>query len=209
MAEALAVRIGGEVEIVFDPDPLHRVRSPWRTFRHLLETTPAGATNRFQCQDDVIVCDGFRQAVLRAVQARPGRLLVFFVGGNPYQHSQAVLRACRRDEPWAELDHAHWVPVVATCWPVDLILRLTEFVDAQGWPPHFRSDDEIVGRFVREINHTPLATVPSLVEHPDVTPSLIGTRAKGGADTGRIAACFIGEGCGDCVETIDWTHGPG
>lgn len=212
-ALALADRIGGDVEVVVDEDST--LRSPWRCFRSLLERTPLGATHRFQIQDDAAVCDGLRRAVTRAVEARPDRLLVFFVGGRPDEHARAVRSACARDLPWAELDHSHWCPVVATCWPVPLIYELFEFVDLQRWPEKFVGDDEIVGRFIRAIDHRPLASVPSLVEHHDVIPSLIGRRtaghmrSTGGHDPGRVAECFIGEGCGACVDEVDWTIGPG
>lgn len=201
-AAALAAQIGAEV--VFDPDPDHEVKSPWRTFRRLLETTPVDATHRFQIQDDAIVCPDFRDALELAVASRPDRLLVFFVGSEPKLHSNAVMKACDRDEAWAELAHAHWCPVVATCWPVWMIAPLLEFVDEQGWRDSFFADDERVGRFVRAINHRPLASVPSLVEHPETTPSLVGKR------TGRHAACWIGS-CEECSDAsqIDWSRGPG
>lgn len=208
--EHLAALLAGELraEIVLDPDPDSPIRSPWRTFRHLLETTPPDATHRFQIQDDAIVCPYAREAIEAAVEARPDRLLVFFVAGNPHHHANAVRVACRDDLPWAVLDYAHWVPVVATCWPVDLIPPLLEYVDAQRWPEQFCADDEIVGRYVRELKHRPLASVPSLVEHRDEHQSLIGKRNAGGQDPGRVAACWIGD-CADCMDAreIDWTRG--
>ena len=204
LAEALAERIGGEVEIVWDPEP-EGVPSPWRTFRHLIETKPASATHRVQIQDDAVVCDGFRDAVLAAVAAQPARLLCLFVGGAPYPHARAVMEACRRDHAWAQLDYAYWCPVIGTVWPAALARELGPYVDAQEWPRTFRSDDEIVGRFIRGIGHRPLATVPSLVEHEDVHESLIGKRALAGADLARVAACYIGDGD---PALIDWTAGP-
>lgn len=209
MAEALAADIGGDVEIVSDPEPDVRLKSPWRTYRHLLQGTPGDATHRFQIQDDAVVCQGFRAAVEAAVAARPGRLLIFFVGGNPVHHAAAVIEACRRDEAWAELNYAHWCPAVATCWPAALIPQLMEFVESQNYPPGFVSDDEIIGRFIRTVKHRPLASVPSLAEHPDKVPSLIGKRMAHGMDLGRVAACFIGRDCGECAAEIDWTRGPG
>jgi hypothetical protein len=206
LAKALAERIGGPVDIVWDPDP-DGYRSPWRTYRHLLETTPAWATHRAQIQDDAIVCDGFRSAVDLAVAARPDRLLVLYVGGNPYQHAQAVREACWGGSCWADLDPAHWLPVVATVWPVSLIPPICSFVDGQGWAHTFGNDDEIVGRFVRACGVRPLATAPSLVQHPDVEPSLVGQKTRAGADAGRIAALWVG-GCTECDPlTWDWESG--
>lgn len=204
MAEALARDL--QAEIVYDPAPESPLRSPWRTFRHLLETTPGEATHRFQIQDDAVVCPHLREAVQAAVTARPDRVVVFCVTGNPYHHAQAVRAACAADEPWARLDYAYWLPLISTCWPVGLIEPFMDWVDAQQWPPEFCADDEICGRYLREIEHSALATVPSLVDHPDRNTSLIGLRAWAGEDPGRIAACWIGA-CQDCTDarTIDWS----
>lgn len=209
MAGALARRIGGEVEVVMDPDPDAPFRSPWRTFRHLFLTTPPGATHRAQMQDDALPCDGYRRAVEAAVEVVPDRLLVFFVAGTPYMHKSKVLDACQRDETWAELyTGGVWCPVIATCWPVEMALDMVEWNDAQGFPEKFVSDDERVGRYLDASGHKPWASVPSLVEHEDVVASLIGRRNMAGEDPDRVAACFIGVDCG-CVDEIDWHRFPG
>lgn len=203
MARKLAALLPG-AELVVDPDP-DAVRSPWRTYRHALERTPPGH-GRLVIQDDAQPCRHFAEVVRHAIAARPDRLLVFFVGGQPVEHARAVMRACQQDLSWAELDHMRWCPVICTYWPAAMIGPFLEYVDQQRWPDHFRSDDEIVGRWLRATKQRPLASVPSLVEHPDEVPSLIGRRARGGLDRARVAACFIHEDCD--ARTIDWTLGP-
>lgn len=203
MAAALAYRIGG-AEVVQDPDPLGG-RSAWRCYRRCLELTPADATHRLIVQDDTKVCNQFVEAATNAVRARPGRLILFYVGGSPVRYASAVLDACRRDEVWAELDGRHWCPVVATCWPVHLIPLMLGYADEQGWVNRYPADDEIVGRFLRSIDECPVATVPSLVEHPDHVKSLVGMRASHGEDPSRVAACWIGD-CDECDPSeIDWS----
>lgn len=206
LAEALAAKIGGPVEIVYDPDPDAEIRSPWRTFRHLLERTPSEATHRLQIQDDTLVCRNFRAAVERAAEAHPDRVLVFFVNEMNALNVRAIRESCQRDLPWAELRTGYWCPVVCSCWPVDLICGLTAFVDEQRWPPKFVADDEICGRFLRGINHFPLASVPSLVEHQDDVVSLVARRQN----MMRQAVCWIGD-CAECDDAslIDWTLGIG
>lgn len=206
MAATLAAAIGGPVDIVYDPEPDSPIRSPWRTLRHLLEQTPDDASHRLHIQDDAAVCRNFRAAVEAAVGARPGRLLVFYVGANSMVYSRAILAACERDLPWVELGYAHWCPTVAACWPAGLIPQLLDYVDGQRWPPKFVADDEIVGRFVRAVGHKPLASVPSLVEHPDMVDSIMSRRRNGA----RRAACWWGD-CDECGDAalIDWTAGPG
>lgn len=204
LAATLAARVGGPVDVVSDPDPDNPRRSAWRTFRALLERGPSNATHVAQIQDDAVVCDGYRQAVEAAVAARPGRLLVFFVGVGSHAHSRAVMEACRRDLSWALLGLGQWVPVVATAWPRELVTDFLAWEDAQHFPEGFVSDDERVGRWCQQRRHRPLAAVPSLADHPDVVPSLLGNRWR----TGRQATCFIGDGCGDCASRIDWNLGP-
>lgn len=95
------------------------------------------------------------------------------------------------------------MPVVALAWPAALIRPALDYVDAQDWPPAFRSDDEIAGRCLRHLRAEAYATVPSLVQHEDVLPSLIGRKAAAGADPARVAYCFASADCD--VATIDWT----
>jgi hypothetical protein len=207
MAAELNETLAGAAELVFDPDPAGRP-SPWRTYREALERTPADATHRLVVQDDVVVCEGFVAAVEAAVASQPDRPLVFFVAGNPVIHRRAVLEACWNDLAWAQLALSTWIPAVATLWPVRLLEPFYEFVDRQRWPPSFTADDEIIGRFLRHAGEPPLASVPSLVQHPDTVPSIAGRRPADGRDPGRQAACWIGD-CGDChASRIDWTAGP-
>lgn len=205
MAELLAAEIGADVTV--DPDPDHPLRSPWRCYRHALETTPADATHRVVIQDDVTACRDFAAVLPAAVAARPYRLLSFFVGGVPIEHSRAIMQSCENDDSWAQLDAQRWCPAVALAWPVQLIEPFLQFVDAQPWPETFRSDDEIIGHWLRASNQLALATVPSLIEHPDVVESLLGPRRNwAGENRGRVAACFIHPDCDP--HSIDWARGP-
>lgn len=192
------------VTVVTDPDPGRTLRSPWRTYRHALVNAP-DADHVLILQDDVQLCAGFPAALEAACASRPGRVLAFFVAGQPVDHAQSVRLACSQGWGWAELDPDRWLAAVATCWPCAHVCPLIEFVDGQGWPEEFFADDEIIGRYIRHAGLRPLASVPSLVEHPDRTPSLVSDRAASGADPDRIAACYIG----DCdPRQIDWTLGP-
>lgn len=205
MAEALAVEMGGEV--VYDPDPDSPVKQAWRTYRRALELTPAWATHRVVVQDDALLCKHFAEVLPRVVAARPDNLVVLFVPGTPPTWVNPLLHACSRDEPFALMPSTSWVPAIAVVWPARLVHAGLDFVDKQRWPQRFLevtgADDEIIGRMRRGLNEEVWATVPSLVEHPDVHPSLMGRReARAGRDPGRVAACFM---CDDCdARTIDW-----
>lgn len=206
LAAPLARKAGADV--VYDPEPDSELRSPWRTYRHLLETTPSWATHRLQLQDDVEVCEGFHDAAIAAIESQPDRLICFYVGGNPTHHADAVREACARDDAWVDLKgSAWWCPAVCTAWPAGMIEPFLTWVTEQQWTPKFYADDEIIGRWLKNEGIVPLASVPSLVNHPDMVESLTGRRTAYGEDAGRVAACWVGD-CLDCAAGIDWSRGP-
>lgn len=204
MAHELAEQIG-DASVVFDPDPESPVKSPWRTYRHCIQTAPAEASHIVMLQEDATVCDGFATAARAAIGAKPDRVIVFCVTGNPPRHRLAVQKACERGSSWAELEYAHWLPVIATAWPAQLARELLEWVDAQEYPPRFVADDEIAGRFLRARGIAPVATVPSLVDHDDLRPSIMSRRQRNGTDPGRRAFIYIGRDCDCDASSIDWT----
>lgn len=203
LALELAEMIDRPCELVFDPAP-RGTPSPWRTYRHALETTPTDATHRLVIQDDAIPCLGFVPALERAIAARPDDLLVLFVGGMPTEHARTLLRACEAGSRWAALNSARWCPAVAVVWPTGLIGEFLAFTDKRRWGDRLTADDEIIGRWCRVAGRQPLATVPSLVQHPDDIPSLNGRRQANGRDPTRVAACFIDVDELDPM-TIDWS----
>lgn len=204
VADELLAAIPGSV-LATDPNP-DGPKSPWRCYRHALATIPDDATHRLVIQDDAIVCGRFAETLPLLVAARPDRLLVLFVGGNARDAIPRIRRASRDGIPWIPLDYNRWCPVVAAIWPRRLADACLAYVDRQKWPSSYRADDAIVGQFLKAERETAIATVPSLVDHPDDVPSLIGKRNRHGLDKGRIAACWIG----DCdPTTVDWTLGPG
>lgn len=212
MAAALLACLDGSADLVFDPDPTEHA-SPWRTYRQALETAPRDVAHRLVLQDDTIVCDYFLDGIEAACAAQPGRVLVFFVAGHPLQHVRAFDWSHAHGAPWAELENTTWLPVVATAWPVDLIDPLLAYADGQFerglWTVQFTADDEICGRFLREKGLNALASVPSLVEHPDTVHSIAsgGRRQPTGLDATRMARLWIGDvGCDP--RGIDWTQPP-
>lgn len=79
------------------------------------------------------------------------------------------------------------MPVIALLWPSALIDWFLQVCD--GWAAARQvSDDALVGRFRRESKCDAFATVPSLVQHPDTTPSMVtGRPAPTGRNKLRIA----------------------
>jgi hypothetical protein len=200
---------------VWDPDPAG-ARNPWRTYRLALERgldAPAGTTHRLIVQEDVLVCDHFLEAVEAAAAARPDRVLVFFVAGHPLPHVREFDRAVRLGRPWAELQNGTWLPVVATAWPMPMVEPMLAWIGdrfaSRKFPPQFTADDELVGRYLRDVGARALASAPSLVEHPDTVTSVAsgGLRQRAGLDAGRCARLWIGDaGCDP--RGIDWSIDP-
>ncbi len=184
--------LGGSVVIVSDPDPEAERRSAWRTYRHALENAPSGASHLLILQDDVLPVPFALAGARLAAAIHPCGLLSLFVAGKPQEAAQRLLRACQRDEPLVEIGARRWVPAVALIWPVEVIPEALAFVDAKNWPERFNADDEIIGHIARHLKLEVWATVPSLIEHEDIVPSVAGgRRSRGGRDPGRTAACFI------------------
>lgn len=180
----------GAADVIADPNPDGH-RSAWRTYRRALETTPSGATHRCIVQDDTVPCSHFATVAERAVASRPEDILTFWHGEHPRENIFRIEAALQAGEPWAELNVQRFVPVVASCWPVELAGCFLAWVDEQDWPPEFVADDEIVGRFARDCGARCYTSSRSLVEHSD-EPSVM-LRAQR-ADEGRHAIYHIGDG---------------
>jgi NAD-dependent oxidoreductase involved in siderophore biosynthesis len=95
------------------------------------------------------------------------------------------------------LNWRSFLPVVAVLWPRAKAEEFKEWADEHPTLPgqrEPRSDDAMGGRWKMLTRQTVKATVPSLVEHPDQVPSLIGRRAMWGKDRGRVAAFLAADG---------------
>lgn len=197
---ALLERLPSGALVVTDPDPDSHLPNPWRCYRACLEAIPVDASHAVIVQDDVIPHPDFPVVMPRCVDARPGRLICFFVASQPVLGARRIIEAQRSRNPWAELSHTDFLPVVATCWPVPLARLFLDWAVAHALPRD-RSDDGLAGRWIRHRALRPLATVPSLVEHPDVERSLIGKRAMAGKNPARVALVRPY----DDITSIDWT----
>ena len=90
-----------------------------------------------------------------------------------------------------------FLPVVAILWPTSKAQEFLTWTEAN---PHKlghkdpRSDDSVGGRWASLTKQDIRFTLPSLVEHPDLEPSLIGRKAAWGKDSGRVAMAFAEDG---------------
>lgn len=184
--------------VVEDPDPHGKLRIAWRTYHACMSASLPEARWRVILQDDVEVCPGFLEVLPRALQEVEGHPVTLFVPRTLRQGTVNLYRACNGDYSWCKLELREWVPVVALAWPEEIIPKFLTWAAERRFPPTVnRADDAVVGRFQRETRTQFLATVPSLVEHPDVEPSLVSNYVP---KKGRRASCYVG----DEALTIDW-----
>lgn len=182
-----------QVEVVTDPDPDGQP-NPWRCYQECLRRTPDWCTHRLIVQDDTQPAEHFAEAALAALEARPDKPIAFFVGGLPGDACAAIRQASKAGQRWANLSPWSWFPAVASCWPALTVSRLLAWAaEARVSPYLTRADDAVLAKFLQQERIWPLATVPSLVEHPDVVASTIGRRARAGNDRGRVACLPVGD----------------
>jgi hypothetical protein len=142
--------------------------NPWENYRRCLEDI-GKAKHVLVVQDDALPCVGIQGAL--SLVARPVPVCLFLpnMAMRTRRHAnQAILAG----QHWVELQPADWVPVIAVLWPADKISAFLRWYDAQ--PPRKtpdRSDDSVCGRWMRATGEKVVATLPSLVEHPDDVPS--------------------------------------
>lgn len=92
-----------------------------------------------------------------------------------------------------------FMPVVAVLWPRTKVEEFLEWSKDAKLPglPNPRSDDAVAGSWMKFTRQTVLATVPSLVEHPDDTVSVkwsAGSSVPSGTgNKRRRAAAYIGD----------------
>lgn len=187
LAALLASLTPTHVLVARDPVPDGRA-SALRSYLAALALLPEWASHLCVIQDDALPCDGFVAGAAAAIAARPDNPIAFFTPRQPPDMAYKVKCAVQREETFVELPTRRWAPVVALSWPRELVPEFLAFVEEQKWPAQFGADDEAVGHFLRRRGTALYATVPSLVEHPDVVPSLVGKRPRGG----RTAARYIG-----------------
>jgi hypothetical protein len=186
----------GRHELVVDPEP-EGVRSCFRTYLECLRRTPASATHRLIVQDDAIPCPGFRERARALLEERPDELVAFFVPGRTLLR-RLLADSHKRGESWVRLPPSlNWTPTVALAWPAGLI---PDFIDYGERVVAARArrgmatmaDDPYVGEWKKKRGHPVSATVPCLVEHPDLAQSLYreGLRPRGGGNRARVAALY-------------------
>lgn len=186
------------VEVVEDPGGPRPIA--WRTYRECLQR-PCNALWTLVLQDDAVLCPGFQEALTSAVSAAGEHPVALFVPRTSLRSRTEFYRRAKDGFAWATLDWGEWVPVVALAWPTSLVAGFLEWADSRGYDGNrWRADDAIVGEWARATRTEVLATIPCLVDHPDVEPSI--TMPRRGRKQPRSALLFAADGAGN----VDWSR---
>lgn len=170
--------------------------NPWRGYqlclKRLLEDS---STHGVLLQDDSFVCHNFEPALERILRVFPEQVVCLFYPGHKSRSAREYRKARQMKQSFFRLNSQDFVPVVATLWPREKAENLLQWADGREIPglrAPYRSDDAVVGSWMRHTKEAVYATFPSLVQHPDdVDPVKDGPHKAGhGADKGRVALAF-------------------
>ena len=158
-------------DIVADDGP---PPDPWRGHRKCLERFQADLYSHLVViQDDALLCECFECELHCALEAEPAATLMLFLAAQPRLTAMAARRAAELGEPFAPKAPRDYLPVVGVSYPAAHVASILEWAD-QASGRVSRSDDFMLGRWHRDRDPRVLVTVPSLVQHPDDVPSVIG-----------------------------------
>jgi len=157
------------------------------------------ASHLLVIQDDTTVCKNFAPALRLIAEANPSTPVVLFLARLPRRIANMALHATKKRQVYldCQLRSNDFLPVVAILWPVEKAKEFLAWAEAN---PHKlghkapRSDDSVGGRWASLTRQPIRFTLPSLVEHPDLEPSLIGRKPAWGKDSGRVAMAFAEDG---------------
>ena len=186
-------------------DPLHTEVSlhssdppnPWEGYKKAI-ADPPDCTHLLVIQEDALVCRNFPLAVTKIAEAKSDPVALF-LAWLPKNVAVDAFRASIAGERYIRYrPSSKFCPVVAILWPVEALERFKAWAAGAPLPgrPTPASDDAIVGEWLKRNQKTETiwCSVPSLVEHPDMTESVKGRRNEvWGQDKGRVAALFIGD----------------
>jgi hypothetical protein len=145
------------------------------------------------------VCANFAQALGQVVEAYPEFPIVLFLGGFPQGMAARCRQGMIQGKRYLPLYPSPIVPMVAVCWPREKaqeFLAWSETFRFLPGHPVARADDAVAATWMKKTRQTFMVTIPSLVEHPDVEPSVKGGDQKNawGKDKQRVAVLFAEDG---------------
>lgn len=177
--------------------------SPWAGYQRCLTDIP-DCSHLLVIQDDAAPVRNFTAAVRQIAEANPDVPVCLFLARLPRDASTLAVRAMKQNRRYVELSWRSFLPVVAVLWPRSKAEEFRTWAEENpGLPAQRepRSDDAVAGFWKMRTRQTVRCTVPSIVQHPDMEPSLIGRRRSWGQDSGRVAMLLAD----DALE-YDWSQ---
>lgn len=158
-------------------------------------------------QDDCTVSRNFVEACELIADSNPDIPVSLFLSKFPRRtHNMALLKYGKTR--YVDTHSQDLVHVCGILWPVHKAREFTDWIDEN--PKKIRgealstSDDANVTRWMQLTKQRIRCSIPSIVQHPDDVPSIVNqAKVKGGADSARTAAFWIGDG--DPLE-LDWSR---
>ncbi|MDR7492248.1 MAG: hypothetical protein QN122_12465 [Armatimonadota bacterium] len=175
-ASGLAQSLGGL--IAWDPEP-GGPPSTWRSYRVALASVPPWAEHALVIQDDAAPAPGLLAGARERARERPDALVALCVTRHHPGLRRAVEVAYGLGQRWLSLrPYVPWVPTVALLWPSWAARAVLSWAEERRLGP-IGADDGVVGMAAACLGLQAVAAVPSLVEHPDLLPSLMRPRWRG------------------------------
>ena len=163
--------------------------SPWAGYLSCLQDIP-DCSHLLIVQDDAEPVANFAAALEQIAQCHSEAPVCLFLARLPRDASRKAEQAMKAKLRYVTLSWRSFLPIVAVLWPRQKALEFADWAAENPTLPgqrEPRSDDAMAGRWKMITRQTVYACVPSIVQHPDREPSLIGRRAQWGADKGRVA----------------------
>ena len=172
--------------------------NPWQGYRRCLTDIPL-CDHLLVIQDDAVPCANFAPALEQVALANPDTPVSLWLSSQPAGTAARARQAMMRGNRYVWHGYTNYVYLVAMLWPRRLAVGFLEWTETNKLAPtgrEARADDGVVARWAKATKQHILITVPSLVEHPDVEPSVKGgaQKASAGADQNRVALFFADDG---------------
>ncbi len=161
---------------------------------------PPDCSHLLIVQDDVVPVPGLPDVLGEIAKDVP---VCLFISRLPRDTKPRIDAAMKMGRRYVQLSQRSFMPVVAVLWPVEKMVEFDAWTEENSYLPgqrEPRSDDAMAGRWKMINRQIVFATVPSIVQHPDVEPSTIGRTARNGLDRGRCAAFLA-----DDARDYDWS----
>jgi len=167
------------IETDFDPP------SPWGGYKACLESlVDENCTHALIVQDDAICCHNLPLAVAEIAKHVDVPVCLFMPMVSASKKD--AIQAGARGERYVEILARGFLPVVAVLWPKDKAMHFLEWSRnapqlqrRNGMRIEHRSDDAMGFLWMRSQRQRAMATIPSLVQHPDDVPSTIARKPGG------------------------------